>query len=306
MVPGLILNVGAFVMKIFLVPPGSVIIAELIKRFNPSPNVLLSFVRVNADFGNFLHTHRQKIGKVMLDSGAFSEMEGTTKVDLDAYLAYLKGCGTLFDYCINLDIEPENYDVRMWNLAKLRGAGLDVLPVIHDPYAGEIDQLYDMGYRYLLLGSSWGKDTKQLDLIFNRYHYSGKYPGILFHKLGTATYDGLRDYPYYSSDSAGFIKVGGMGVILYWNEHREPDDKGDHTNEIYFGGYQKPSSLKCPAYYEYRYLGQFEDYLWKTFEYRISDIEGPSGAFQRWVVNGKYLLDLQERMTRLHGEGVAS
>jgi len=31
-------------------------------------------------------------------------------------MAYLDGCRSLFNYCINLDIEPENYDVRMWNL----------------------------------------------------------------------------------------------------------------------------------------------------------------------------------------------
>jgi len=61
---------------------------------------------------------------------------------------------------------------------------MDVLPVIHDPYAGEIDQLYDMDtgtFYWLLLG----KDTKQLDFIFNRYHHSRKYRD-LFHKLGTA------------------------------------------------------------------------------------------------------------------------
>jgi hypothetical protein len=302
MVPSFILIIlEVFAMKIFLVPPGSEIIVDLIKRFNPTPNVLLSFVRVNAYFRNVLHTHRQKIGKVMLDSGAFSEMEGTTKVDLDSYLVYLKGCATLFDYCINLDVEPENYDVRMWNLAKLRQAALDVLPVVHDPYAGEIDELYDMGYRYILLGSSWGNDRKQLDFIFNRYHYSGKYPGILFHKLGTASYNGLIDYPYYSSDSANFVKVGGMGVILFWNEGRDPEPNGDHTDEVYFGGYQVPTSPKCPAYYDYRFLGQLEDYLWKTFGYRITDILGPSGAGQRWIVNGKYLLDLQERMTKIHG-----
>jgi hypothetical protein len=178
-------------MKIFLVPERSSTIVGLIEKFDPRPNVLLSFVRANADFRNFLHTHRPKIGKIMLDSGAFSEMEGTTKVDLDSYLAYLKGCGSLFDFCINLDVAPQNYDVRNWNLAKLRQTGVDVLPVIHDPYAGEIDELYQSGLTYQLLGSSWGKDRKQLDFIFNRYFYSGRYPGIRFHKLGTAGYDGV-------------------------------------------------------------------------------------------------------------------
>jgi hypothetical protein len=291
-------------MRIYLVPEGSSTIAGLIEKFGSGPNVLLSFIRANADFRNFLHTYRSRLGKVMLDSGAFSEMEGTAKVDLDSYLDYLKGCGALFDHCINLDVEPDNYDVRMWNLAKLKKAGLDVLPVVHDPYAGEVDQLYDMGYRYLLLGSSWGNDTKQLDFIFNRYHQSGRYPGIRFHKLGTAIYDGLCAYPYYSSDSANFIKIGAFGEILYWNDHRESEKNGDHTDRIYFGGYEKPKAVRGQAYYEYAFLGQLEDFLWKTFEYRLTDLEGPSGAAKRWQVNGKYLLDLQERLTRrFQGEG---
>jgi hypothetical protein len=151
------------------------------------------------------------------------------------------------------------------------------------------------------LGSSWGKDRKQLDFIFNRYFYSGRYPGIRFHKLGTAGYDGLCDYPYYSSDSANFIKIGAFGEIFFWNEGREPDENGDQTDRIYFGGYERPKSIKAPVYYEYPFLGQLEDYLWKTFEYRLSDLEGPSGSVRRWQVNGKYLLDLQDRMTRIHG-----
>jgi hypothetical protein len=296
-----ILIIEEVFMRIYLVPEGSSTIADLIARFDPRPNVLLSFLRVNADFRNFLHTHRPKLGKIMLDSGAYSEMAGTKKVDLSTYHSYLNGCGTLFDYCINLDVEPDHYDVRMWNLAKLRQTGLDILPVVHDPYAGEIDQLYDMGYRYLLLGSSWGNDRKQLDFIFSRYHSSGKYPGILFHKLGTASYDGLCSYPYYSSDSANFIKIGALGEVLFWNEHREPDEIGDLTDRVYFGGYQKPKSAKGPAYHEYPHLGHLEDWLWTTFEYKLSDIEGPSGAVRRWIVNGKYILDLQDRMTKLHG-----
>lgn len=287
-------------MNFYLVPPDIGIIREVIQRFDPTPYILLSFVRVGQDFGHFLYTYRSKLGKIMIDSGAYSEMQGTLSVDLDTYLAYVEPCGHLFDYCVNLDVEPQNYDVRMWNLAKLKRVCSNVLPVVHDPYAGEIDQLYDMGHHYILLGSTWGNDRKQLDFIFNRYVYSGRFPNIRFHKLGTTTYVGLCEYPYYSCDSAAFIKVGGFGNIFFWNENREPDDNGDCTDLIYFGGRDLPESKRCPIYYNYRHIGQLEDYLWKVFEYRISDIEGSPGATGRWIVNAKYMLDLQERITRLH------
>ena len=45
----------------------------------------------------------------------------------------------------------------MWNLLKLRKVCPNILPVVHDPYSGEIDQLYDDGYHYILIGSSDGR-----------------------------------------------------------------------------------------------------------------------------------------------------
>ena len=286
-------------MHIYLVLPWNGIrtAKELIERFDARPNMLLSYARAGNEFGLYLRTYRRQLGKIMLDSGAFSEMAGTQKIDLESYINYLVPCHDLFDYCVNLDVEPEKYDVRMWNLAKLKRAGLDVLPVVHDPYAGEIDELYDMGHHYLLLGSSWGSDRKQLDFIFGRNVQSGKYPGIKFHKLGTATYKGLCEYPYYSSDSAGFVLQGGYGDVLFWNEHREPNPNGDCTDWIYFGGRKESPSSRSEKYADYPYLGQLEDYLWRTFEYGLSDLEGSLGAVKRWIVNGKYTLDLEKRMT---------
>jgi len=54
---------------------------------------------------------------------------------------------------------------------------------------------------------------------------------------------------------------------------------------------------------EYRYLGELKDYLWRIFEFRLQDVEGPSGATNRWIVNGKYILDLEKRMTEMHEAG---
>jgi len=299
MVPGK--HKRTYSMKLYLVPPGIGIIAELIKRFDPKPNVLLSYARVSHDFGNFIHTYRPKLGKLMLDSGAYSEMKDTMKIDLGSYTAFLKGAGHLFDYTINLDVEPENYDVRMWNLAKLRKVCPNILPVVHDPYSGEIDQLFGDGYHYILIGSSDGRNRAQQDFIFDRYVYSNRFPGLRLHKLGTTSYNTFSEYPYYSGDSTSFVAAGGVGQVMYWNEHREPDLNGNHTDTIYFGGYDFEDTGHCQVYYNYPYIAKFEDYIWKTFEYRLPDLEGPPGAMKRWVVNGKYTLDLQERLTRLHG-----
>ena len=287
-------------MKIYLVPNSIIIVTEIADRFQCRPDVLLSYVYRGPHFTHFLRLYRHKIEGLMLDSGAYSQMAGTTMVNLGAYVAFLKSCGHLFDYCINLDTDPENYDIRNWNLARLKKEGFNVLPVIHDPYAGEIDQLYDKGYRYILIGSSHGNDRKQLDFIFNRYFYGGKFPDVKFHKLGTATYATLFEYPFYSSDSATFAHVGALGDVLFWNEYREPNPNGDRTDFIYFGG-RSGVACKGKDYQHYPYIHQFEDYLWKTFEYSLGDLKGALGAVQRWIVNARYTLDLRDRMTRLHG-----
>jgi len=59
--------------------------------------------------------------------------------------------------------------------------------------------------------------------------------------------------------------------------------------------------MKGTAHDEYPSIRQFADYLWRTFEYSLADLKGASGASQRWIVNARYTLDLQERMTQLHG-----
>lgn len=235
----------------------------------------------------------------MLDSGAYSQMMGKANIDLDRYAAFLKVCGNLFDYVINLDIEPENFDVRNWNLARLKKVYARILPVVHDVYAGEIDMLYDQGYDYILIGSSRGNDRRQLDFIFNRYYFSGKYPGIKFHKLGTATYATLAEYPFYSSDSAVFEIVAGMGRVFFWNEYRLPNKNGDRTDIIYFGG-RLGSASRGVEFSRYPYLGEFEDYLWRNFGYTLREMINPKG--NEWaLVNLRYGLELQKVITQLHG-----
>jgi len=234
----------------------------------------------------------------MLDSGAYSQMTGKATIELDAYIAYLKSCGHLFDYVINLDVEPLNFDVRNWNLAHLKKVCPHILPVVHDVYAGEIDLLYDQGYDYILIGSSRGNDRRQLDFIFNRYHFSGKYPGIKFHKLGTATYPTLAEYPFYSSDSAVFELIAGFGIVLFWNEQREPDRNGDKTDTIYFGGRRKSTSSSI-SFSEYQFLSHFEEYLWQKFGFRLEDMINPQK--NEWaVVNMAYGLQLAKIITKLH------
>ena len=84
--------------------------------------------------------------------------------------------------------------------------------------------------------------------------------------------------------------------FAFLNFHR-----GSISSPPFFEHLCEPPSSKGAAHDDYSFIRQFEDYLWKTFEYSLADLKGASGAIQRWIVNARYTLDLQDRMTRLHG-----
>lgn len=290
-------------MDIYLVEPPIQILNFLSSNFECKPNVLLSYARwQDFDFSLYTHAYRKKFGKLMLDSGAYTHMQGRINIEIHDYTSFLRSCSNLFDYVINLDIDTENEDVRMWNLRKLEKNGVsNILPVVHAPYSGEIEELYERGYTYQLLGSTFGSADRQLDYIFNRYFHSGRFPGIMFHKLGTSTYKGLSKYPYRSCDSTYLMRIGGMGNVLYWNPYRESDKNGDQTDVIYFGGFIRNKLPEAIDYSHYSYLDQFRSYLWQNFGFDLTDIHGQDKALNRWIVNAKYMVDLETRITQLHG-----
>ena len=153
-----------------------------------------------------------------------------------------------------------------------------------------------------MIGSSDGRNRKHQNFIFNRYVYSNRFPDLRLHKLGTTSYNTFSEYPYHSGDSTSFMQAGAYGQVFYWNDHREADANGDQTDMIYFGGYAFEDTNHCQRYSSYRHINQYEDYIWKTFEFRLTDLMGPSGAVNRWIVNGKYFFEIQERLTQLHSQ----
>jgi len=155
-------------------------------------------------------------------------------VDLEAYVAFLKSCGNLFDYCINLDTDPEITTSGTGTWARLKQEGFNVLPVVHDPYAGEIDQLYGQGHRYILIahptamtGNSW---TSSLIVIFT----AGSF------RISDSISWAPRPMPPSRSTPSiqrqrHLCPCGGFGDVLFWNEYREPNPNGDRTDYIYLG-----------------------------------------------------------------------
>ena len=82
---------------------------------------------------------------ILLDSGAFSAWSLGERIDLSAYIGFVRANKDLIYRSINLDKIPGDFGIREWrpeeieaaaaasyaNQQKMKGAGLNPIPVFH-------------------------------------------------------------------------------------------------------------------------------------------------------------------------------
>ncbi len=123
-------------------------------------NVMISYPYLEGNASKATKVYRGIIGKLYLDSGAFSSFTGKFKVSRHEYALYLKRYGHLFDEYFNLDDKFDDAAHNLENQYYLEGELGDVrkpIPVIHDPENPFMElQVYaEMGHNYILLSALW-------------------------------------------------------------------------------------------------------------------------------------------------------
>lgn len=274
----------------------SKIIVEFHRRFPQKKlNALLSYALLENDTYDILVTHRDKVKSVILDSGAWSDNTKGIKTDIDGYISYCKNAGHLYDFYFNLDSDfredhfsPENLE----NLLKMEKAGLKPVPVIHSLYTGEIDYYIEKGYSIVALGSSYATRLDDMRFIFKMFE---KHPQTKIHIFGTTIFENLIEVPAYSVDSSSWSLAGAFPhEARFWNPEIEGLDKTDSLN--YTGRYN-PKDKRDNYYLNHPYRKEFGEYIWKTFNFRHTDLFFPEN---RQLVNLKYFADLEDRITEEH------
>ena len=106
---------------------------------------------------------------ILLDSGAFSAFNLGERIDLDAYIGFVKANKGLIYRCVNLDVIPGNFGSREWrpeaieaaaaasyaNQQKMKEAGLNPIPVFHqDEDFRWLEKYLEDGEDYICLSAS--------------------------------------------------------------------------------------------------------------------------------------------------------
>lgn len=273
---------------------------RFIKLFpNMVVNILLSYAMLTHEVTDFLHTYRDKIGKIILDCGTWTlnESKGADvkSITLDNYLRYLLRFGHLFDFYFNFDSDftESGTETNQYNLKVLEDAGLNPAPIVHDIYGNEIYQYISAGYKRIGLGSS--QITTQDIMAHVTRCFDGT--GIDLHTLGKSGFELLAYFPISSSDSAMWARSGGYGYIHYWNPKREGDDK---TDRIYMEEYLSSKHSHIFSYFSYEYKDDFDAFLLNTFGLKYYDFFGKGNAYNKMLVNMYYYVILEEEVNKMH------
>ncbi len=142
---------------------------------------------------------------IMLDSGAYSEMTTSKKVDLGAYIDFAAAHRAAYEEIVNLDAIAGDVAARvaisLANLQKMRDAKLDPMPVFHqgEPWSVLIDLAsvgrVGLGFqRPIRCADEW------LDGCFSRLPTTTRVHGFA---MAGERFTGR--YPFHSVDSATWI-----------------------------------------------------------------------------------------------------
>ncbi len=172
------------------------------------------------------------VGKLFLDSGAFSLQRRQPKLDgqffkSKTFLQYVNNYATFvikyskwIDYYANVDVigNPE----QTWQVQRYleKEYGLNPVPVVH--FGSDLKWLkkyIDHDYDYIGLGglvkTNWKEYISWLDKMFNfMCPYPTRMPIVKTHGFGITSWRRIIRYPWFSIDSTTWAQAGGFGDIL--------------------------------------------------------------------------------------------
>jgi hypothetical protein len=162
------------------------------------------------------------MGKLFLDSGAFSAYANKTTVDIQAYIKFIKEHENEIETYANLD--DIGCPDKTWdNQKEMERQGLHPIPVYHlneDPKYLEMA----MKYEYFAVGGlASAKGAGLAPFVRNVFvklctKESNYLPTHKVHGFGIATPEILIQFPWYSVDSTSWVMYGRYGIILVPNE----------------------------------------------------------------------------------------
>lgn len=163
----------------------------------------------------------------LLDSGAFSYMNGA-KVTLeqmntyvDRYIEFIKQNNIKYFFEIDVDNIFGLEQVEMWRKQIESSVGRQCIPVWHKGRGVDYWKRMCKEYKYIAIGGLVFHVKKQeYDLIRQLVEYA-YYKGVKVHGLGFTKTKELRNYKFYSVDSASWVisATRGQQIHFFRNGH---------------------------------------------------------------------------------------
>ena len=225
---------------------------------------------------------------VILDSGAFSRLNGVVDFSLEDYINFLHRSKNYFykyitlDYPLRPNASQEEIEFSFINTHKnleiLEKEGLKPLPV----YQRAWNKLYRLEeylekYDYICIGGAGGfistKDVQEeIELYFNQvFELNSKYNRKL-HGLAQTKLEVLKRFPFYSVDSTSWKMTSAMGNIITFKNLFD----------------------KMESYW----LGK-ESFEKNIFSKSLYDYDNKSGNMFRSIFNVEFFNDMERNLTEL-------
>ncbi len=262
-------------------------------------NVLRSFGIANKEEIEFMITHRDKVGSLILDSGVWTlnnrKTDAGIKISVNTLKSYLHQNANYFDFYFNFDSDFTNkgFGTNLHNQRVLENAGLHPVPVIHNIYGDEIEYFLKKNYPMLALGSNILLDLDEMyDVVMTLYK-----EGVKVHLFGCTDYDFLSSVPCYSSDSSTWALAGAYGNIMYWNSNIIGNNKGEKIN---LGEFERSSNPKSQSLLHHKDSAEIIAHLQDTFDINYSDLLLDNGYYRRMLINSHFFVELEERVNQEH------
>ena len=213
------------------------------------------------------------------------------RINLEAYILFLKRFGHLFNHFANFDEEfsTEGISTNIINQHLLEKEGFSPIPVVHDINSDEIDTLIDRGNDYIALGSSQISTRKSMDKVMRRFEGTG----IKIHLLGCTKFDFIANYPIYSCDSSGWAGATSFGFVNYWNEEKSGANKKD---KIYLSN--RVGLTAKNDIFNYKFNHQFIQFIQDELE--IDFTEFLSNQQLQYLANIEFVVRMEKAVNEIH------
>lgn len=207
---------------------------DMIVKLNA--NRLLSYVNDKKTIQKYFEYKKCGwVGKLIIDSGAFTAHRKDIDIDIDRYCHWLNMNDKYIDYAIQLDKIPgkwgiprtveqikeaaqESYDNLVYMQSKVKHCN-KIIPVFHNTESmNHLARLLELdNLEYICLSGSKDEPGHTmddwLDRCFDVIKHS-KYPNIKVHLLGCSKFRYAEMYPLTSMDATSWIQAGAMGNVI--------------------------------------------------------------------------------------------